>query len=102
MENNNLKKAIVNYPDGNQYYGEYNKITGKKEGTGVFIVANKSMHIGSHKNGQFHGPGVYYYKDGGQDCGNYLENKLHGAHIYIAPSGEKSENIYEKGKLAST
>lgn len=64
FKNNNMTKAIGNYPTGNWYFGDFSAETNKKEGQGTTMFERGAANIGGYKDGLANGPGICYYEDG--------------------------------------
>ena len=79
--------GTYNYPDGEQYSGEFKD--DKRHGQGTYTSANGSQYIGESKDNKFHGQGTFTTAKGDQYIGEFKDDKMHGQGTYTSIDGSQ-------------
>lgn len=115
------ERGPIELDNGAVYLGQWNKVTGMREGRGTqawidgakytgYWVADKAhgkgrlihpdgdVYEGDWVNDKAHGTGVYEHMDGAKFIGGWKEDRQHGFGIEMWCDNAKYEGGYENGK----
>lgn len=73
----NPENLIVKYPNGDTYYGSFNR--NKKEGYGELVTSKGDLYRGTFFRDGINGAGMYISADGFFYKGNFIEGKVEGS-----------------------
>ena len=89
-------KGVQTWPDGSKYTGYWKD--GMANGKGRLIHADGDVFEGDWDNDKAQGQGLYMHADGSQYKGEWGDDKQHGYGVETWADGARYEGHYEHGK----
>jgi len=115
------RRSPVTFDNGSVYTGEWNAVTGVREGRGIqhwpdgsvyeglwerdrangkgrLVHANGDVYEGQWVDDKAQGRGVYVHVDGSRYVGDWMTDLQHGLGVETWPDGSKYKGSYENGR----
>jgi serine/threonine protein kinase len=89
-------KAIMVFPSGNRYDGEFRQ--GQRNGCGTLTFASGKRYMGQFKDDKFNGQGLWTLETGDRYVGAFQDNRCHGRGIFISKDGTLHSGEWQNGK----
>lgn len=89
-------KAIMVFPSGNRYDGEFQN--GQRNGCGTLSFSNGRSYMGQFEDDQFNGQGVWTLETGERYVGDFLDNRCHGEGTFFFTDGTSEQGRWEDGE----
>lgn len=87
------------WSNGDVYQGDF--VDGVRQGRGVLERQSGGTYVGDFSGDQRHGMGRYRWRDGTLYKGHFAFGKLHRSGVKTSPSGERSFETWNDGRLTA-